>query len=81
MFHLENMMTEFDAFETLRQWAQTQGMNTDSIGDGWTAAAHKNSWVLTPRGRSNAVYIVTSMGVRPVTRSMESLVEVLASLD
>ena len=75
-------MTELEAFETLRQWARTQGMNAESItGDGWTVAAHRNSWVLAPRGRSSAVYIVNSAGVRPVNRSVESLADVLAGLE
>ncbi|RSD10347.1 hypothetical protein [Amycolatopsis eburnea] len=75
-------MTEPEAFDTLRQWARTQGMNAESIvPETWTAAAHGTSWVLAPRGRTSAVYIVSPAGVRPVNRSVESLADVLAGLE
>ncbi|GAA3134064.1 hypothetical protein JOF29_002270 [Kribbella aluminosa] len=76
------MMTELEASETLRHWARTRGMDAESIGgDGWTAVAHRTSWVIAPRGRSDAVYLVTSTGVQSVNRSTQSLAEVLADLD
>ena len=76
------MMSESEAFEALRRWAKTNGIDADSIdGNNWTVAVHNNSWVMAPRGRSNAVYVVTPTEVRPVNRSVESLDDFLAGLD
>ena len=74
-------MIEAEAYAQLRQWAGRNNLDPASVGgDGWTATALDDLWVLTPPGRSNTVYVVAKDEVRPVHPSRESLSDAVASM-
>jgi hypothetical protein len=75
-------VTQDDAQASLAAWLRDNGHEVDgAVVATWSPVdAGHDSWIFTPPGMMNAVFVVMPTGVRPVRPSEENLGDVLAEL-